>query len=547
MAKIFPSGWLELRSHVDVGREIETLEQLGKELDESYTIYHGVHWTNVERKNYAIYGEIDFAIIGPSGKLLLIEQKTGFLNETNDGLEKVYNDGVKHIPFQMGRNAHGLQQRLKNSLKGQTLFIDSILYCPDYKVKKLGSAGIDPERIVDITRKDRLIEIIQSILPNGEVDLQKHELMHRFLSDLLEIVPEVNAIVGATDKMYTRVSGGLSEWAQKVEFSPFRLRVIGTAGSGKTQLALSAYRQSIQFGRQPIYVCYNRSLADHILKIAPEGGTVIGYHQLGDRIAKQLGKPIDFQKPRPFSQMEDTLDAYTPKAEQMFDDLIVDEGQDFKRSWASNLIRLLRPNGKVWWLEDPLQNLYSREAMTFEGWVSIRSDANFRSPKKILSSINQILGLNPPIEARSPLDGEEVEVIVYENQKEMISKTVQALDVAIELGFERRHIALLSFRGRESSFLTPFTQIGKHLLRAPIQGKYDDYGNQEYTDGEILTDSVHRFKGQAAPCVIFTEIDFASLDENSKIRFFVGATRATIKLILVLSRSSLNAILETSK
>ena len=543
MAKIFPNGWLELASHVDVGREIETLEYLGRALDESYTIYHGVHWTNVEKNNYAIYGEIDFVVIGPSGKLLLIEQKTGFLQESDSGLEKKYGDGVKNVPFQMGRNAQGLQQRLKASLKGQTLYIDSILYCPDYKVKKVGSAGIDPGRIVDITRKDRLIEIIQSILPICEVDQDKNNLLHHFLTDILEIVPEVNAIVGQTHKIYTRVSGGLSEWAQKIDFSPFRLRVIGTAGSGKTQLALSVYRQAIQLGRKPIYVCYNRSLADHIVKIAPIGGEVVGYHQFGDRIAKQLGTPIDFQKVSPFAQMEKILDSYTPSDDQMFDDLIVDEGQDFKRSWALNLMRLIRPNGKAWWLEDPLQNLYSREAMTFEGWVSIRSDANFRSPKKILSSINQILTLNPPIQALSPIDGDEVDVIFYEDQKEVIAKTIEALDLAVELGFSVTNIALLSFRGRESSLLTPFTQIGKHVLKAPIQGQYDEFGNQEYSEGNILTDSIHRFKGQAAPCVILTEIDFFSLDNNSKVRFFVGATRATIKLILVISKKSLNTIL----
>jgi hypothetical protein len=102
---------------------------------------------------------------------------------------------------------------------------------------------------------------------------------------------------------------------------------------------------------------------------------------------------------------------------------------------------------------------------------------------------------------------------------------------------------LLSFRGRESSNLTPFTQIGRHNLRSPIQGKYDESGNPEYSDGDITTDSIHRFKGQAAPCVVLTEIDFSQLDENAKIRIFVGATRATMKLILVISKRSLDVLL----
>ena len=547
MAKVFPSGWREVNPLADIGRELETLELLGNSLDDSYTVYHGVHWTNVESKNYAIYGEIDFAVVSPSGKLLLIEQKTGYLDETDYGLEKKYAEKSKNVPFQIARNAHGLQHRLKQALKGNTVFVDSILYCPDYKIKKLGSAGIDPKRIVDSTRKDQLVSIIQSIIPAEEPNTAVQELLHHFLSDLLEIVPDVNAVIGQTDKLYTRVSGGLSEWAQKIDFTPFRLRVIGTAGSGKTQLALSVFRESIKQGRKPLYVCYNRSLADHVSKVAPEGGLVTGYHQLGDRIAKLLGTPIDHLKPGPFAQMEATLDGYQPSDDQLFDDLIVDEGQDFKPNWAANLMRLLRPDGKAWWLEDPLQNVYSRERIPFDSWVTIRSEANFRSPKRVLSGINELLDLVPPIVSCSPIEGGEVEVLTYESQSELIPRTVEALDRAIELGFESQHIALLSFRGRESSVLTPFTQIGQHTLRSPIQGKYDEFGNPEYAEGEITTDSVHRFKGQAAPCVVLTEIDFAQMDENSKIRIFVGATRATMKLILVLSTRSLNSLIHVTE
>ena len=547
MAKVFPSGWREVNPLADIGRELETLELLGNSLDDSYTVYHGVHWTNVESKNYAIYGEIDFAVVSPSGKLLLIEQKTGYLDETDDGLEKKYSEKSKNVPFQIARNAHGLQHRLKQALKGNTVFVDSILYCPDYKIKKLGSAGIDPKRIVDSTRKDQLVPIIQSIIPAEEPNTAVQELLHQFLSDLLEIVPDVNAVIGQTDKLYTRVSGGLSEWAQKIDFTPFRLRVIGTAGSGKTQLALSVFRESIKQGRKPLYVCYNRSLADHVSKVAPEGGLVTGYHQLGDRIAKLLGTPIDHQKPGPFTQMESTLDNYHPSDDQLFDDLIVDEGQDFKPTWATNLMRLLRLNGKAWWLEDPLQNVYSREPIPFDGWVTIRSEANFRSPKRVLSGINELLQLTRPIVSCSPIEGGDVEVLTYENQGELIPRTIEALDRAIKLGFETEHVALLSFRGRESSVLTPFTQIGQHTLRSPIQGKYDEFGNPEYAEGEITTDSVHRFKGQAAPCVVLTEIDFAQMDENSKIRIFVGATRATMKLILVLSTRSLNSLIHVTE
>ena len=51
----------------------------------------------------------------------------------------------------------------------------------------------------------------------------------------------------------------------------------------------------------------------------------------------------------------------------------------------------------------------------------------------------------------------------------------------------------------------------------------------------MLAETVYRFKGQAAPCVIFTEIDFEEYDEQAMRKLFVGATRASMKLTLVIS------------
>ena len=53
--------------------------------------------------------------------------------------------------------------------------------------------------------------------------------------------------------------------------------------------------------------------------------------------------------------------------------------------------------------------------------------------------------------------------------------------------------------------------------------------------GSEQIEFVHRFKGRAAPCVVLTEIDFEQLDTAAVRRLYVGATRATVKLALVLS------------
>ena len=54
---------------------------------------------------YAIFSEIDFAIVGATGKVLLIEQKAGLLAETAGGLTKTYPGKEKNVASQMARLA----------------------------------------------------------------------------------------------------------------------------------------------------------------------------------------------------------------------------------------------------------------------------------------------------------------------------------------------------------------------------------------------------------------------------------------------------------
>lgn len=181
-----------------------------------------------------------------------------------------------------------------------------------------------------------------------------------------------------------------------------------------------------------------------------------------------------------------------------------------------------------------MQNLYGRPSVCLPGWVTLHSDVNYRTPKDIVDVLNRMLPLARPMEAGSPLAGADVEIVSYADARDLVAKTVSAVTRCIGLGFKRSHIALVTYRGRERSLLAPYDRLGPYPLRAPT-GQYDLLGNAVHTEGNVLIDSVLRFKGRASPCVVFTEIDFESLDDAAIRRLFVGATRATMKLTLVAS------------
>ncbi|RQR64589.1 nuclease [Burkholderia sp. Bp9125] len=545
MARLIPDDWKSLAATGAAERERETLAALEHALPDDYTVYHGVHWTRADQ-GFSVFGEAAFVVVSPAGRILLIEQKAGFLRETPKGLVKVYLQTERNVSIQLARTQETLHRRLTAALGAGVYGVDALLYCPDYTVRQAAIAGVPAERIVDAARKAQLAQVILQLLPADEPRFANAPKIHHFLADELALAPDTSALVGQAGTLVTRLSGGLAAWARQLEFTPFRLRVTGTAGSGKTQLAVQAMRDAIAAGRHVLYVCFNRPLADYIARIAPPGAKIANYHQLCDWVVRDSGHTPDFQAPDAFERLAARF-ADTPVPERWrFDVLIVDEGQDFHPSWAVALERLLAPDGAWWWLEDPLQNLYMREPVSLPGWVTLKALTNYRSPRDLLEFVRDVVGRVEPLAAElrsgSPFDGSDLAVSAYGDADTppaaladaCIDATKRAITHALSLGFRKQDIAVLSYRGRESSALAALDQLGPHRVKR-FTGKYDLFGNPEYVDGDVLLDSIYRFKGQSAPCVILTEIDFDTLDARAARKLFVGATRATMKLLLVAS------------
>jgi hypothetical protein len=540
MAHIHPSGWREMSVSGAAAREIETLAYLDASLaDTPYSIYHGVHWTNVE-KGFSAYGEIDFIIVAPSGRVLLIEQKSGFLTETPDGLVKSYHGKAKNVHNQILRTIEGLMKRFGD----QHLSIDYLLYCPDYIVRDPHLAGIDPRHIVDATAKDRLAQVIREVLPITDTGDQ-FEKVTRFLGDTLSLRPDPSAMIGCAAQMVTRLSGGLATWARRLDFEPYRLRVVGTAGSGKTQLALAEYSAAIDAGRRPLYVCFNRPLADHIERLVPPGGRVATFHMLCDAFMRACGITPDYASPDVWGEIETALATADLPETWKYDVLIIDEGQDFSSSWRDILMRMLKDGGRATWLEDPTQNLYGREMVPLPGWVTLHSHTNYRSPRQIVDMLASIGAARQPVQAASPFEGADIEALVYPegDTEAMFAQTKHAITLCLAAGFARQDIAIASFRGREKSAILGLDSLGAHSLKS-FTGAYDLFGNPVFREGGLLAESVYRFKGQSAPAVIFTEVDFAQIDELVFRKLFVGMTRARLKLVLVLSERAAAQLLE---
>lgn len=535
MANVFPDGWRALEVTGAAQREIETLEELANGLSEDFTVYHSVHWTTL-KQGRAFYGEIDFVVVNRAGDVLLIEQKCGFLEESPDGLAKRYGDKTKNVCAQVSRTLHAVQGSLGKQLGGQRVRMEHLLYCPDYTIKNQATAGLPPERIVDGRRRANLASIVTNILTPGHASPVAQDV-HRFMSDTLCLEADVSALMGQARDMVTRISGGLAHWGRRLEFSPYRLHVVGTAGSGKSQLALAEYTATIAAGKRPLYLCYNRPLADHMQRILPAGGVACTFHALCTLRLRDTDQVPDFSQADVFTRIA-TLAADLPvDPAWQFDTVIVDEGQDFDAAWRSMIFSLAKQDARLLWLEDPLQNLYDRPAFDEPGWVSIHANTNFRCPRPVVRMLQGLVPDGFRIEAASPFDGTELEVITYTDHQSLQEGIEKALLMCRQEGFKPADIAVISFQGQHKSALGAVSRIGNDTF-CKFTGLYDPNGQPQYSDGEVLLETVYRFKGQSAPAIIFAEIDFDTLDEKNTRKLFVGATRTMMTLILVISERS---------
>ena len=217
---------------------------------------------------------------------------------------------------------------------------------------------------------------------------------------------------------------------------------------------------------------------------------------------------------------------------------MLDETQDLQPEWVQAMLSRLKSNGKAFLLEDPEQQLYKdRVAFDLPDAVSVTSHENFRTPRALVKLINLLRLTTEEVEAMSPFEGEMPDPIVYESAERIVPCTVKAVERCLQRGFALADIAVVSMRGRERSVLQSLDKLGPWSL-SRFTGQFDEGSTPIWKEGQLLIESVRRFKGQAAAAVVLTECDIAQLDPLSRRLLFVGLTRTRVHLEWVISNDT---------
>jgi len=513
-----------------------------------------VHWARADQSG-SVYGEIDFIVANDAGRLLAIEQKDTQIFTVSGDLFARYSSGTgrgggnhvtdKSVLTQVNRNLNALRNQFDRRYPGRKLAIDHLLYLPHARLQGLLPSSVDPSRVIDAETDAELLPTIKELLeglPAGWSDDRLEDLprIESFLSQKVEAAPHIGLLGRSAREVTTRLAGGLSMWTSRLDMTPWRLRVKGTAGSGKTQLALQALNQANEDNQAVLYVCFNRPLADAMKKVAPNPTSVVTFHELAKQALEQAGRPaVDFGQPDAFLTLTRDFMEISPELAGIFQTLIVDEGQDFEQEWAESLIRMARADARLLWLEDPEQSLYEKPLVSLPGWVGLTSPVNYRSPQLLVEFINWLRLTDEPIEAGSAVLGFDPKWYVYGDTDSPIGTTERALQELKSDGFDPSSIAVLSLRGQTSSQIAgpkgPASLAGMSVRR---QLGYDSEGRASWAKGDLLVDTVFRFKGQAADAVVITEVDFEEFTSRERRRLFVALTRARLQVALVTTESA---------
>jgi hypothetical protein len=368
--------------------EVEVLQTLAAGLSAAYTLFHGVDWATAGPVHDR-HGELDVVVVNAAGDVAVLEVKAGTVSMSEAGIFKRYAAGTRDVARQAATQFAAVLHRLR-SLGLTEIRLLHLLVLPHQRVDASGSVAFPRERILDAEDSVNLAGCVQRLLGTGRPDAAVHERVCAFFENRLALQTDVSALSGALRERVARISGGLADWVPRIEAPSNVIRVQATAGSGKTQLALRLLRRAREAGRAAAYVCFNRPLTDHMRDIAPAGSRVVMFHQLCWEAA---GSPSSAQQDHA-AQARQFVEAGAA-AEPAWDVLLIDELQDLQPEWVQALLDRLRDDASVVLLEDPAQCLYTdRQEMDIAQAVVVRSQENYRSPRRVVEAIN-LLRLAP--------------------------------------------------------------------------------------------------------------------------------------------------------
>lgn len=350
----------------------------------------------------------------------------------------------------------------------------------------------------------------------------------------------------------------------------------GVAGSGKTLvLACRAkYLKTIYPDYKVLVVCYNNSLCNHLRQMFGddfnEKIAVLNFHSLVKSVTNTKLFILKNEKQAEYNSrvgniLIDHLEQNKIDQANLYDAILIDEGQDFAQEWIIGLSKLVKAEtNNILFCYDPAQNIFNRKkpswrsvGLQVQGKKPVELLKCYRNTKEILDIAKEFL--NPQLldnlqdsdEYDRVLDPDtdecqtgEYPSIYHENDvrnlADLIARKIRQL---LKSNMAARDIAVLQVKSAEYDI---FVAVLKEKLTAYCPDVELDFIfssadkkalNLQKNSIKIM--NVESSKGLEFPHVFFIGLDYMprlgenrDVDSERKLAY-VGMTRAQNKLFIL--------------
>ena len=541
--------------------ERDMYRRLRDQLPESWVVRH--HFPVCWRDGLHLRErECDFIVLAPLRGLMLIEVKGSHGYHSEKGKwYRVKPDGTREPtdnPFdQATTTKHKLVERIasqvfrrkKNDFPG--IFGHVVAYPFGRALGKLPSSA-EPALLLGYTDMASLLPRLEAAFTDWgpseratrftTASMQKVE---EFLSEDSNFVPVLAAKVDEDDQHIQDLTRRQFNAFRGILGQP-RVHVRGTAGSGKTVLALWAAEALASAGTESrvLVLCFNRVLAAWLNQRqgADKRVEIRSFFVLCRETVTSTGSA--FAVPNGESEQQEFWCATAPRLfcdalenssseVGRYDVVLVDEAQDFHPDWWFPVQLLLRDpdRGRLILFSDPEQaGVYGRGDSYPANLIYYDLVENCRNTKRITSFCGNVIDQQISPFSSSP-EGTLPEVFAPLPDSSHRGKAVQALvGRLLDEGFAPSRIAILSpWRSTTPSSALANIPAVRGL---PLRG--DEGALEPWAEGKLVWSStIKSFKGLEADCVIIADAPSPTSTPGFSIsEFYVAASRCKHRLYI---------------
>lgn len=527
--------------------EILLYKEFKKQLSDDYVIFHSVNILGRAHTNkgYPVDKEIDFIVFHPEKGIICVEVKSGEIKfEDNRIFQKQY---LKYDDFdkkeenyilidplkQIDPAKYSLIKHLKENLKKNVQYpCTSVAFFPS--VCRGEMQGTPPPFYKEhILFKEDLRSLSAALdkhfdYDNGRLPEDRELVKKVKYSVINEIAPSCNAIPVLRERIkehefsfrkMTEDQVGVLDFLEKQKEAVIE----GMAGSGKTVIALEKAKR-LSKNRKVLVLCFNRMIKDYMkeaLKAHSDNIDVMNIYDLG--VVYRYLKSGQFHWKRQMNLLEDILQG---KLKWDYDDLIIDEAQDYTRGILEMLYNIQQESeGHFYAFYDVHQKTHDNKSEewldTFQNRYILRN--NCRNTMEIAESCCKIVGESIK-EPKIKVSGQRPQWVISRSARGLEKSLEKRLDYYINRGISIEDIVLLTVKSsNDSSRVLRPEKLPNELSLTIGKHKVSDFKKE----GHLLFTTARKFKGNESDIVIVVDITKESLlNENSKKLFYIALSRA---------------------